>query len=91
MDCLKRALEKCVLCPRGCKVNRFRGDVGYCGIGNEILVSHYGPHFGEDRQSQEYMAQGTYFSHPVTFDVSIARIFRSVISVPEKALRSMNL
>lgn len=48
MNCLKRALEKCVLCPRGCKVNRFRGDVGYCGIGNEILVSHYGPHFGEE-------------------------------------------
>jgi putative pyruvate formate lyase activating enzyme len=43
-----RTLEECVLCPRACKVNRFRGDVGYCGIGNEILVSHYGPHFGEE-------------------------------------------
>jgi len=45
---MERILEKCVLCPRACKVDRLRGDVGYCAIGNEILVAHYGPHFGEE-------------------------------------------
>jgi putative pyruvate formate lyase activating enzyme len=43
-----RTLEKCSLCPRSCKVDRIRGEKGYCSIGNEILVSHYGPHFGEE-------------------------------------------
>lgn len=41
-------LESCEICPRRCRVNRLRGERGYCGIGAEIIVSHYGPHFGEE-------------------------------------------
>jgi putative pyruvate formate lyase activating enzyme len=43
-----KILEKCNLCPRSCQVDRIRGEKGYCAIGNEILVAHYGPHFGEE-------------------------------------------
>ena len=43
-----RILEKCNLCPRSCQVDRIRGEKGYCAIGNEILVAHYGPHYGEE-------------------------------------------
>jgi putative pyruvate formate lyase activating enzyme len=45
---VKRILEICALCPRSCQVDRIRGEKGYCAIGNEILVAHYGPHFGEE-------------------------------------------
>jgi putative pyruvate formate lyase activating enzyme len=48
MTDVKKILESCVLCPRACNVNRLFGDVGYCGIANEILVAHYGPHYGEE-------------------------------------------
>ncbi|HEY3277368.1 MAG TPA: radical SAM protein [Syntrophorhabdaceae bacterium] len=41
-------LVKCELCPRRCKAGRTRDRKGYCGVGKEIIVSHYGPHFGEE-------------------------------------------
>lgn len=43
-----RVLERCELCPRRCRVNRLKGERGYCGVGDEILIAHYGPHHGEE-------------------------------------------
>ena len=43
-----RLLERCELCPRRCRANRLKGERGYCGVGDEILVAHYGPHHGEE-------------------------------------------
>jgi putative pyruvate formate lyase activating enzyme len=43
-----KALESCELCPRACQADRMHGEKGYCGIANEILVAHYGPHYGEE-------------------------------------------
>ena len=43
-----RLLEKCELCPRRCRVNRLKGERGYCGVGDEALIAHYGPHHGEE-------------------------------------------
>jgi putative pyruvate formate lyase activating enzyme len=48
MDDALSPLIKCELCPRRCKAARKRDRKGYCGIGNEIIVAHYGPHFGEE-------------------------------------------
>ncbi len=45
---LLRVLERCELCPRRCRVNRLNGERGYCGVGDEILIAHYGPHHGEE-------------------------------------------
>lgn len=61
MTDVQRILETCALCPRACKVNRLRGDVGYCGIGNEIFVAHYGPHFGEEPLISGMHGSGTIF------------------------------
>jgi len=41
-------LERCELCPRKCRVNRLKGERGYCGVGTEVLIAHYGPHHGEE-------------------------------------------
>jgi putative pyruvate formate lyase activating enzyme len=39
---------RCVVCPRGCKVDR-RDDVkGLCAIGRHAVVASYFPHFGEE-------------------------------------------
>ena len=41
-------LRRCELCPRRCKADRLRDRKGYCGVGKDVLISHYGPHFGEE-------------------------------------------
>lgn len=61
MNNLKRILEQCVLCPRLCKVDRYRGGVGFCGIGTEIRVAHYGPHFGEEPPISGIYGSGNIF------------------------------
>jgi len=43
-DCM----NPCTLCPRNCKVNRGKGQIGFCGIGDMPVVSSVGPHFGEE-------------------------------------------
>ncbi|MBA4417474.1 MAG: radical SAM protein [Syntrophus sp. (in: bacteria)] len=48
MDKMFLNLEKCELCPRRCKVNRTKGEKGYCTVGDSITIAHYGPHFGEE-------------------------------------------
>ena len=54
-------LEKCVLCPRECGVNRFNGEKGFCGIGNEIIIAHYGANFGEETPISGARGSGTIF------------------------------
>jgi len=41
-------LENCCLCPRRCRVNRLKGELGKCSTGRRALVSSFGPHFGEE-------------------------------------------
>lgn len=47
-EVLSKILENCVLCPRQCKVNRKKGEMGYCKSGNLAKVSSFIPHFGEE-------------------------------------------
>ncbi|MCX5809326.1 MAG: radical SAM protein [Proteobacteria bacterium] len=54
-------LEKCALCPRECGVNRLIGEKGFCGIGNEIIIAHYGAHFGEETPISGTRGSGTIF------------------------------
>ncbi len=48
MDDFLALLEKCAICPRVCRAQRLKGEKGYCGIANGIIIAHYGPHFGEE-------------------------------------------
>lgn len=41
-------MNPCELCPRRCKVNRSKGQIGFCGIADMPVVSSVGPHFGEE-------------------------------------------
>jgi putative pyruvate formate lyase activating enzyme len=54
-------LKKCELCPRQCKVNRSRGQKGYCGLESELLIAHYGLHFGEEPPISGTGGSGTIF------------------------------
>jgi putative pyruvate formate lyase activating enzyme len=53
--------ERCVVCPRGCKVDR-RADVpGLCAIGRDAVVASAFPHFGEEDCLRGRRGSGTIF------------------------------
>jgi len=58
---LAERMNPCVLCPRNCKVNRSKGQIGFCGVGDMPLVSSVGPHFGEESVLVGSGGSGTIF------------------------------
>lgn len=41
-------LENCTLCPRECRVNRFKGRTGYCGMDAGLNIASICIHMGEE-------------------------------------------
>lgn len=61
---LHQALSSCTLCPHTCRVNRLAGEQGYCGTGEQALVSSCGPHYGEESPLVGPGGSGTiFFAH----------------------------
>lgn len=60
-DKAKAFLHNCEVCPRKCHVNRIKGEAGYCKTANEIKVSSFGPHFGEEAPLVGQYGSGTIF------------------------------
>jgi putative pyruvate formate lyase activating enzyme len=58
---LKEFLKECRLCPRECRVNRVKGEVGVCQAGLESMVSSAFPHFGEEPPLVGDHGSGTIF------------------------------
>ncbi len=57
---LQEVYKSCTLCPRKCGVNRYR-ERGYCGAPAQLVVSSYGPHFGEEPPLVGIGGSGTIF------------------------------
>ncbi len=57
----RELMARCGLCPRCCQVHRFEGQVGFCGIADKLIVSSYGPHFGEEHVLVGRGGSGTIF------------------------------
>lgn len=54
-------MNPCTICPRNCKVYRSKGEVGFCGITDEPVISSAGPHFGEESVLVGTGGSGTIF------------------------------
>lgn len=54
-------LENCEICPRKCRVNRLKGEKGYCQLGNLPTISASHPHFGEEAPLVGKFGSGTIF------------------------------
>lgn len=54
-------LNQCRLCPRECNVNRLKGEVGYCGASEKLMVSRAALHFGEEPCVSGENGSGTVF------------------------------
>ena len=53
--------ERCLVCPRGCRVDRRRDEKGLCAIGRDAVVASYFPHFGEEDCLRGWRGSGTIF------------------------------
>jgi putative pyruvate formate lyase activating enzyme len=53
--------ERCVVCPRGCKVDRRADVAGLCAVGRHAVVASYFPHFGEEDCLRGGRGSGTIF------------------------------
>ena len=54
-------LDKCMLCPRNCKVNRNKGELGFCKEGNKIRIARYSLHMWEEPIISGTNGSGTIF------------------------------
>ncbi len=54
-------LKGCHVCPRRCGVNRLAGESDQCHITGKLIVSSYGPHFGEESPLVGRHGSGTIF------------------------------
>ncbi|NOH16967.1 radical SAM protein [Clostridium cochlearium] len=54
-------LNQCRLCPRECNVNRLKGEVGYCGASEKLMVSRAALHFWEEPCVSGENGSGTVF------------------------------
>lgn len=57
-------LDDCRLCPRLCRVNRRKGERGFCRAPSQAVIYAAHPHFGEERPIVGLHGSGTiFFSH----------------------------
>ncbi|MDQ1265092.1 MAG: Radical protein [Bacteroidota bacterium] len=61
IDDLFKRLAECDICPQECKVNRIEGECGKCGTDSRIILSSYGPHYGEEPELVGLSSSGTIF------------------------------
>jgi len=57
----QEVLKECTVCPRVCRVNRFKGPFGKCRTNALPVVSAYHPHFGEEAPLVGRSGSGTIF------------------------------
>lgn len=56
-----KELERCTICPRECKVNRNKGEIGLCGMSSQIKVARIALHYGEEPPISGTNGSGTIF------------------------------
>ncbi|MCJ7657307.1 MAG: radical SAM protein [Candidatus Atribacteria bacterium] len=54
-------LSSCEVCPHKCRVNRLKGERGFCRSGEEVMISSYNNHFGEEPPLVGNFGSGTIF------------------------------
>ncbi|SNZ08674.1 putative pyruvate formate lyase activating enzyme [Persephonella hydrogeniphila] len=54
-------LESCNVCPHSCKVNRLKGEKGFCKTAENVKVASFFPHRGEEFPIRGYYGSGTIF------------------------------
>ncbi len=61
VEALVALLEECTVCPRNCRVNRLKGEEGYCLAGRNPYVTSVCDHHGEEPVLSGFNGSGTIF------------------------------
>jgi putative pyruvate formate lyase activating enzyme len=56
-----KLISSCEVCPHQCRINRLKGEQGFCRSGEEVVVSSYNAHFGEEPPLVGNFGSGTIF------------------------------
>jgi putative pyruvate formate lyase activating enzyme len=56
-----KLLSPCEVCPRKCGAKRLEGEQGFCRSDEEVIVSSYNAHFGEEPPLSGNLGSGTIF------------------------------
>lgn len=56
-----KEFNKCILCPRNCKVNRNKGEIGFCKASNNLIVARASLHYWEEPCISGTNGSGTIF------------------------------
>ncbi|MFH1508513.1 MAG: radical SAM protein [Candidatus Omnitrophota bacterium] len=54
-------LKSCAICPRKCRVNRLKNEMGFCRTGLKARIYSFMPHHGEEPPISGKMGSGTIF------------------------------
>lgn len=60
-DSAFKLLESCVICPRQCRVNRIKNELGFCKTGPLPKIASFIPHHGEEPPVSGERGSGTIF------------------------------
>ncbi len=58
---LNKLLNKCIICPHKCKINRFKAEKGFCKAPASPVISSAMPHHGEEPPISGTSGSGTIF------------------------------
>ncbi|MBI4632991.1 MAG: radical SAM protein [Deltaproteobacteria bacterium] len=61
MEKLLSMLKRCELCPRKCRVDRTKGEVGFCRLSDDVVMNSAFPHYGEEPPLSGTRGAGTIF------------------------------
>ncbi len=86
-----RGMAACVLCPRRCGINRLRGEIGVCGLGDRLVVSHVLPHFGEEPSISGERGAGTIFFSSCNLRCVFCQNYQISHDMQGRALKSREL
>jgi putative pyruvate formate lyase activating enzyme len=56
-----KLLLNCTLCPRNCKINRIKGEIGVCNSDWRLKIASWNLHFGEEPPLSGTQGSGTIF------------------------------
>jgi len=91
-----KMLEECTICPRHCKVNRLKQELGFCQSGLLPEVSSYSPHFGEEKPLVGAHGSGTIQNYSISHlgegsQISLERMARMMIELQKMGCHNINL
>jgi putative pyruvate formate lyase activating enzyme len=83
---IREILASCTLCPRHCRVDRTRGQRGFCNLLDSAVMNCAMPHFGEEPPLSGTSGSGTIFFSSCNLQCSYCQNFQIIHQVRGKAL-----